>query len=352
MATATTHFDRVVIRPPNWLGDAVMALPAMTAVRQRFADSHLTIAASPSVAALFREDTDVLPERVLELPRATQAAVALLEGEAFDLGVLFPSSFRSAWQFWRGGVRERWGFARAGRGLLLTRRSRRRRRDAGPHQSDFYRDLVNGLDIPCDPFSLPRLAARTPSIDRAGAILAERNVDSAARLVGLAPGAAYGQAKQWPPDRVAALIARLIRECAVTCVLVGASHDRDAARGIESWIREHAPDAVGGLVDLTGRTSLGALVGLIQRMDVFVSNDSGAMHLAAALDRPVVAVFGPTDERATRPLGHHTVLTAPVFCRPCMLRECPIDHRCMKRIAIDDVLEAVVSRLGDRPAHA
>lgn len=342
---APSSFDRVVVRPPNWLGDAVMALPAMAAVRQHFAESHLTVAAVPAVAALFREDTDVKPDRVIELPSRTPAAVAQLEGEGFGAGVLFPNSFRSAWQLWRAGVPERWGVSRAGRGFLLTRRSAPRPRPAGPHQSDYYRDLVTGLGMPADPTALPRLSPRPSSVERAAALLAQHGVDLTGRFVGLAPGAAYGQAKQWPPDRVADLAARLIREQGVRCVLVGASHDRDTARTIESWIRDRAPDARDRLLDFTGRTSLGALIGLIDRMDVFVSNDSGAMHVAAALGRPTVAVFGPTNEQATRPLGNHDVLTASVFCRPCMLRDCPIDHRCMKRISVQTVFDHVVARL-------
>ena len=343
-APAPTSFDRVVLRPPNWLGDAVMALPAMAAVRQHFAASHLTVAAVPAVAALFREDTDVKPDRVIELPSQTRAAVAHLEGEGFGAGVLFPNSFRSAWMLWRAGVPERWGVSRAGRGFLLTRRSAPRPRPRAPHQSDYYRDLVTGLGM-ADPGLLPRLSPRPSSAERASVLLAQRGVDLTGRFVGLAPGAAYGQAKQWPPERVADLAARLIREQGVTCVLVGASHDRDTARTIESWIRDRAPDAKGRLLDFTGRTSLGALIGLMARMDVFVSNDSGAMHVAAALGRPIVAVFGPTNEHATRPLGDHDVVTASVFCRPCMLRDCPIDHRCMKRISVQNVFEHVVARL-------
>ena len=137
-----------------------------------------------------------------------------------------------------------------------------------------------------------------------------------------------------------------MRDGGLTCVLVGASHDRPAARAIESWLRTHAPDASGRVIDLAGRTSLGALVGVTSQCDAFLSNDSGAMHLAAALGRPVVAMFGPTDERATGPIGLHDVLTASVFCRPCHLRDCPIDHRCMKRITVDQVFAAVARRLG------
>lgn len=334
---------RLVVRPPNWLGDAVLALPAIAAVREHFADAHLTIAAAPPVAALFREATDARPDAVVELPRRTRDAVARLSEGRYDIGVLFPNSWRSAWQFRRAGIGERWGYARSARGLLLTRGVRRVR--GAMHQADVYRHLVSSLGIAIDPARPPRLAPGERSAAEAAALLAFHRVDRAAVLVGFAPGAAYGQAKQWPPDRVAAVVARLVDARDATCVIVGAAHDRDAARAIESWLRAHAPAAVSRIVNLTGRTSLSALVGVIDRTRVFVSNDSGAMHLAAALGKPVVAMFGPTDEHATAPIGDHRVLTASVFCRPCMLRDCPIDHRCMKRITSDAVFEAALSAL-------
>lgn len=118
MSAPSGATERVVVRPPNWLGDAVLALPAMAAVRRHFAGAHLTIAATPAVVALFREDTDVHPDRVIELPVATRSAIATLEGEAFSTGILFPNSFRSAWQFWRAGIGSRWGTGRpAARGF-------------------------------------------------------------------------------------------------------------------------------------------------------------------------------------------------------------------------------------------
>lgn len=337
--------ERLVVRPPNWLGDAVMALPAMAALRRHFADAHLTVAAAPSVAALFREDTDVRPDRVIDLPAATRDAVAVLEGEGFDLGVLFPNSWRSAWQFRRARIPARWGYATSWRGLLLTRRSRPSGRAGIVHQADYYRDLVTGLGLACDPAEAPRIEPRAASVARAAALLSQYGVAPDASVVGFAPGAAYGQAKQWPPQRMAEVIARVARRHEVTAVVVGAAHDRDAARAIESWLRAHAPDMGSRVVNLTGRTSLGALIGALQRMVTFVSNDSGAMHLAAAVGRPVVALFGPTDERATHPIGTHDVMSVPVFCRPCMLRDCPIDHRCMRRITADAVYGAVAARL-------
>ena len=335
---------RVVVRPPNWLGDAVLALPAMAAIRRNFPDATLTIAAAPVVAALLRERTGVEPDQVMELPAANSAAIAALRGGAFDLGVLLPNSFRSAWQFRRAGIRERWGFGTSGRWWLLTRVSRRAPGAKGRHQADYYRALVRGLDIECDD-ALPVLGASEASRERARALLAERGIPPAQPLVVFAPGAAYGQAKQWPPDRVAEVIARVAAQLDAAVAIVGASHDREAARAIESWLRGQAPATRAGVVDLVGRTSLGALVGVAERSSVFVSNDSGAMHVAAALGRPVIAIFGPTDERATRPLGNHEVLTARVFCRPCMLRDCPIDHRCMKRITVDHVYAAIERRL-------
>ena len=347
-ASDPTRVSRVVIRPPNWLGDAVMALPAMAALRRHWASADLTIAAVPAVAALFRKDTDVHPDHVIDLPVGTNAIVAALEGGGFDVGVLFPNSFRSAWEFWRAGIPARLGFATSGRRMLLTLRSPRVRRAGVTHQADYYRDLVAGLGVSEPTPPLPRIAPLHPSAERAHALLAQLGVTDDELLVGMAPGAAYGQAKQWPPDRMAEVAARLARTRLSRIVIVGASHDREAARAIESWLRAHTPDVVDRVINLAGRTSLGALVGVAARFSAFVSNDSGAMHLVAALGTPVVAIFGPTDERATRPLGSHRVIRVPVFCRPCLLRDCPIDHRCMKRVSADSVLSAVSAVLDSR----
>ena len=341
---------RVVIRAPNWLGDAVLALPAMAALRQHFAQASLTVAAPAGVAALFREDTGVRPEAVLVLPESSRENVRALREGKFDLGVLFPNSFRSAWMLRRAGVPERWGIARSARGFLLTRKSDKRlsRQDRasgeGRHHADYYRALVRGLGVDCDDRP-PSLKASPASQASAATLLSRARVAGDARLIGVAPGAAYGQAKQWPPARMAGVIARLVREHDATCLLLGATHDRSAAREIESWLRSHAPDTQSRVLDFIGRTDLGSLVGLAAMCRVFVSNDSGAMHVAAALGPPIVAMFGPTDERATRPLAVANVLTADVFCRPCHLRDCPIDHRCMKRISAETVFAAVSQHL-------
>lgn len=349
-----TAVSRLVIRPPNWLGDAVLSLPALAALRTHFASANLTIAAVPSVAALFLESTDVRPDDILVLPRKSRDGAAALRAGQFELGILFPNSFGSAWLFRRAGIPQRWGIARDARGWLLTRRSVRdaaaRRGPRHEHHIDYYRHLVRGLGIPCGD-GPPVLRASEASRAAAATLLEKARVDTDARIVGVAPGAAYGQAKQWPPARMAELMARLIRERDVTCVVVGAAHDRDAGREIESWLRAHAPECQTRVVNLVGRTDLGGLVGLASMSRVFVSNDSGAMHIAAAAGRAVVAMFGSTDERITRPVGRGDVLTADVFCRPCHMRDCPIDHRCMKRISVEAAFAAVSRHLAYAPAQ-
>lgn len=344
---ASQRIDRLVVRAPNWLGDAVLAIPAMAALRDYYRESHLTVAAPASVAAVFRERTPVAPDHVLELPARPRQMEAALRSGRFDAGILFPNSFRSAWVYRRAGIRDRWGFSTHARGFLLTRRVKPPSSASALHQAEFYRELVRGLGIACPADTLPALEPSEASMDLAERLLGLHRWSGAA-LVALLPGAAYGQAKQWPADRMAELALRLRRERGVTSVLLGAAHDRPAARAIESWLRGQAPNDPPSVIDLVGHTSLGALAGVLARASVCVSNDSGGMHLASALGVPVVAIFGPTDERVTRPAGDHDLMTEPVFCRPCMLRDCPIDHRCMKRIGVDRVFGAVAARLAAR----
>jgi heptosyltransferase-2 len=340
MTAAARSPGRVLVRAPNWLGDAVLALPSIAAIRRHFPGAHLAVAGPGPVAAVFREVTAAEPDQVIEAPPDRRGAQAMIRAGRFDLGILLPNSFQSAWDLRRAGVPDRWGYATAGRGLLLTRRSAPERTRGVRHHTDYFRSLVVGLGIAVDERP-PQVTASPTTRAQADALLAQLRVPPNAAIVGLAPGAAYGEAKQWPPDRAAALAARLVRERDVTCLVLGAAHDRPTARAMESWLRAHAPETLARVIDLTGRTSVSGLVGLTERCRAFVSNDSGAMHVAAAVGRPVIAIFGPTDERSTHPVGGHVVLTAPVFCRPCMLRDCPIDHRCMKRITIDQVFDAV-----------
>jgi heptosyltransferase-2 len=327
---------RLLIRAPNWLGDAVMALPSMAALRAGFPHATISIAAIPSIAPLFAEQTSAAPDEVLTIgePRREPAVLA---GGRFDVAVLLPNSFRSAWVARRAGIPERWGFAGNLRSALLTRAVERPRTRV--HQSEWYLELVRRLGVDA-PAGVPRVTVTARTRERASALLEEHGARRGVRLIGLAPGAAYGYAKRWPATRVAELIKRLHEEHGTICVLVGAGGDQAAGREIESLL----PPTL-RIINLIGRTDLRMLAGVLAACKVFVSNDSGGMHLAAAVGVPVIAIFGPTDERVTAPLGDHDILQHHVFCRPCMLRECPIDHRCMKRIGVDRVYAAVKARL-------
>jgi len=326
-----------VIRAPNWLGDAVMAIPAMAAVRRAFEGRRVVLAALPSIAPLFEEITPAAPDEILAIDRERERAQ--LQAAGADAILLLPNSFGSAWIASRSGIAERWGYRAGGRGVLLTRAVARPRRHG--HQVQYYLDLVRGLGIAA-PDDRPRITPHPATLVSADALLAAAGAPAAPRvpLVGFAPGAAYGHAKRWPPDRVAAVIAALARD-GITALLVGAAADRATGRAIESSLPAGTP-----VVNLIGRTTLRQLVGAIARCRAFVANDSGAMHVAAALGVPLTAIFGPTDERATRPAGDADVMVRDVFCRPCMLRECPIDHRCMKRIESADVVRSVMAHLG------
>jgi heptosyltransferase II len=329
--------SRLIVRAPNWLGDAVMALPALAAVRRAFEARTLVLAAPGPVAAIFAERTPAAPDEILTIDRDRE--LEQLRAARGDALLLLTNSFGSAWIARRSGIPERWGYRAAGRGFLLTRGVPRPKGKV--HQIEYYLALARGLGI-----AVPELAEARPELQptpaasaRADTLLAAAGVDPAATIVGFAPGAAYGQAKRWPPNRVAQVIAALAN-AGVTSVLVGARDDRPAARAIESTLPPGTR-----VVDLIGRTSVRELIGVVARCAAFVSNDSGAMHVAAALGVPLTAIFGPTDERATAPAGNADVIRRDVFCRPCMLRDCPIDHRCMKRIDVESVLTSVTAHL-------
>jgi heptosyltransferase II len=341
----------IVVLTPNWLGDAVMALPAVAAVRHHCASATLVVAARTSTAALFRMVAGV--DAVISLDvrggwpgaSAWRAEALALSAAHADAALLLPNSFRSAWTVRRAGILERWGFAADLRGPLLTRAVRKPR--GRMHQSDYYLSLVSALGMA--PAGGPaRIVVPPEASRRAADLLARHGVGDDAVVVGMAPGAAYGRAKQWPPERFGRLARLLHERRGVVSVLVGARADR--AAGDEIAPGPH-------LVDLIGQTDLPLLAGLMARFRAFVSNDSGAMHMAAAVGLPVTAIFGSTDERATAPLGPatgaapaHEILTCDVWCRPCMLRECPIDHRCMTGIEPERVSEAVERQIAGRAA--
>ena len=335
----------VAILAPNWLGDAVMALPAMADVRRRFPSARIVVAARRSVADLFRlvAFVDEVINQDVEALRASHADVALL----------LPNSFASAWLVRRAGIAERWGYATDWRGWLLTRAIPRPKRRL--HQGAYYQHLVRALGIEALGIEArplePALTIPDSAVTSARELLASRGWNGQRPLVVLAPGAAYGTAKRWIPAHVSRLINDLVRQ-GRTCVLVGSRGDALTTRGIRDAVDDTNRAQV---IDVSGETSLEMLAATLSIAHGCVANDSGAMHLAAAVGTPLVALFGPTREGETAPLtrsgGRAEVLTHPVWCRPCMLRECPIDHRCMTGIDPARVLVSLTRLLGSGPSE-
>jgi heptosyltransferase-2 len=336
---------RLVILSPNWLGDAVMALPAIADVRRGAPGAAITVAARPVIAPLFRLVPDVDDIIVVSKPAPIRdvarwgALGAELAGGGFDTALLFPNSMHAALIAARAGIPERWGYRTGWRGRLLTKAIVR---PSGLHQVESYQRLVGALGFPNGPIE-PRVRVTHDARDAAARMLTADGWDGRAPLVALAPGAAYGGAKRWPPSYFGELAASLAAD-GVSCVMVGSAADAptaaDVARAFQARVDVGGPPRP-ALHNLVGRTDLSALAGVLTLSRTLVTNDSGAMHLAAAAGVSVTAVFGPTDDIATRPLGGgHAVLTHPVWCRPCMLRECPLDHACMRGIDVTAVLAA------------
>jgi heptosyltransferase-2 len=323
---------RVLILAPNWLGDAVMALPAIADLRRGAPEASLDVAARPSVAPLFAL-VDGLREVVVlqHRHRMTRDFASDLCGRTYDAAILLPNSFQAAMTAWRAGIGERWGYRTHGRGALLTRGVPP---PHGLHQADYYQHLTHALGFARGPL-VPRIDV-PESLRRSGAeILMAGGWDGRAPLVALAPGAASGSAKRWPAESFAALIDRLAAE-GTGAVLIGGPGDKMVGEAVLTM------GSGAAAIDLIARTDLPTLAGVLVNCQGLVSNDSGAMHVGAALGLHVTAMFGPTEEWATRPLGRTdpAILVHDVWCRPCMLRECPLDHRCMTGITVADVLAA------------
>ncbi|HXD75287.1 MAG TPA: lipopolysaccharide heptosyltransferase II [Vicinamibacterales bacterium] len=325
--------EQLVIVAPNWLGDAVMALPAIADVSTAQSGGTVAVAARAPVAPLFSLVPGV--SRVVTLPR----------GSSWPLGgcgtaILLPNSFHSAMSAARAGVRERWGYRTDWRGVLLTRAVDRP--GEAMHQIDYYRHLVSSLGFP-NGSPAPRLEIADDVRGAGRALLERAGWNGRAPLVAIAPGAAYGSAKRWPAAAFADLAAGLAED-GVATVIVGANADRAAAASVVQELRGRTT-----LIDVVGRTDIPTLAGALSNCRAVMANDSGAMHLAAALGVHVVAAFGPTDERLSAPRTshpeHRTILTSPTWCRPCGLRECPLDHMCMRGISPGDALAATRSLL-------
>jgi lipopolysaccharide heptosyltransferase II len=334
---------KILVRAPNWVGDAVMAIPALEAIRRAHANSEIVILARPAVAELYHDQA--FADRVLEYDNrgrhrgwfGREKLVGDLRRERFDLAILLQNAFEAAWLAWRAGIPSRIGYARDGRGLLLTKPVRVPRDGEIPrHESHYYLELVRRAGWIESGGEIAPIRLRVSESARIAAeeTLLRAGAKRGALRCAIAPGASYGAAKCWPPERFAALADRLISECGADVILFGTPGEEEMAARICSNMKCRA-------ISLVGKTSMRDLAALFSACSIFIGNDSGAMHVAAAAGLPVIGIFGPTDPEGTAPVTEQfTLIREAVSCSPCFLRTCPVDHRCMTRIDVDSVFTA------------
>jgi len=329
------------------VGDAIMALPALRAVRSRFADAEITILARPYVAFIYK-DQQVCDNMMFVDDKRDMAGE--IRAQKFDVAVLLQNAFEAAWFAWRAAIPERIGYARDGRSLLLTKALPVPKPGEIPaHEQYYYLELLRRagwLDsLPSESFI--KLDVPEGNRQSAAEFLRFNGVKPDSLRVAIGAGASYGSAKCWPPDRFAELANRLQAQSGTDIILFGTLAEAPVSSAIAAGMHR-AP------IDLTGKTAINDLPALLSQCHLFIGNDSGAMHVAAAVGLPVVAVFGPTDPRGTAPVTPRcSIVQERPYCSPCFLRRCPTDHRCMTRVTPDAVEAAArqwISSSEVRPA--
>jgi heptosyltransferase-2 len=382
---------RILVRVPNWVGDAVMSLPALRSLRVALPDAELTLLARPLVrdvyplselrCALIDYDTQGTERGIGGRLRMT----ARLRREEFDCAILFQNAFDAALISFLSRIPVRAGYSRDGRGFLLThaveplrqigaamRSAAAVRADVArqpvaarqgdtptqskppPHEAHYYLEMLKRLGLIHEypqvrQILLPgAMASQSEAREQLRRCIEDaRSEDSQSPggdspLIAISPGASFGTAKRWPAERYGLLAYQLQKQVSATCVFFGSAQER--------LLVERVRAAAGGGISLAGRISLAEFMQLVRGCQLFITNDTGTMHLAAALDVPTLAIFGPTNEIETRPLSPHSeLIVGEAECRPCKLRDCPIDHRCMTSVAVETVLGKAIEMLGSRP---
>jgi heptosyltransferase II len=335
-------FQKILVRATNWVGDAVMSLPALRALRDKFPNAEISILAKPWVADLYGREPfcdHLIPYTPRTLTSKYRAGRDL-RMHKFDCAILFQNAFEAAAVAYLAGVPERIGYARDGRGFLLTRAIPVPRDGEIPrHQRFYYLELLRRagiLDaIPAN--DLIRLEGAPQAREQGRRRFVELGMGDV--VVGVSPGAAFGSAKRWLPERFAETAARLAGELGATVAIFGSKDERELCASVASALRVPVKN-------FAGETSLAEFIDLAAACRVYLTNDSGAMHIASALGVPTVAIFGATDDVATGPTGPLArVVREPVECSPCLMRECPIDHRCMTRVDAARVAQVALDLL-------
>lgn len=318
---------RILIRSSNWLGDSIISMSTVRAIKAGRPDAHITVVAPEKIAPAWKLVPEV--DEVISLTsRSIFRALRLIRNQTvFDVAILFPYSLRAALEVWLAAVPRRVGYPGHHRRWLLNQIIQERSR-LGPvehqvlHYLQISREVGGTSESPAVQMFLPRAKP-----------------NGATATIGLCPGAEYGPAKRWLPERFAEVAVAVSAQRPVQWMLFGTSGDVESGAIIETAIGANC-------INRIGKTTLHELIAELSQCTLLLTNDTGTMHLATILGVPVVAVFGSTEPRLTGPLGSgHHVIRHQVECSPCFLRECPIDFRCMKAVTVDEVVDSVSSLL-------
>ena len=344
---------RLLIRGTNWVGDSILSLPALKRARLEFPQARITLLVLPWVAGIYEGCTaidDIWLYDRRDLHRGLSGKLRLireLRERRFDAALLFQNAFEAAVLARLAGIPVRAGYDRDGRGWLLSHKVAVDPRVSKLHQTYYYLDFLEqllgrprtaqGLEPkPTSQFVAEVMPDITLVVSperkhAAQTRLQLQGVEFNRTVVGVNPGAFYGSAKRWSSERYATVLDRLIDERQASVVIFGSPTEVSIAEAIQLRMRNRP-------IVLSGRTELNELIAMLACCDLFLTNDSGPMHLAAALRVPTLAIFGPTDEIATGPMSPAAVVVNKrIECSPCLLRECPIDHRCMTLISAEEV---------------
>lgn len=332
---------KILIRSVNWIGDAVMTTPAISAIREHFPHAEITILANAMVSKLFLHHPGI--DSIITFDRQGKhhgvagrlRLAAELRRHAFDLAIILPNSFDSALVPWLARIPARIGKCSDGRTLLLSGRYNAAKGVPRCHEVEYYLNLIRYFGITGNQTPL-HLFVTKEEVNSASALLEEHGIKPDDFILGINPGASYGSAKRWYPDRFAQVALRLADHWSAKVVIFGGPGETAISADIDHRLE-------GTALNLAGKTSVRELMALIKRCNFFITNDSGPMHIAAAFGVPLVAIFGSTDSSGTSPYsGNSVVVRKDIDCAPCKLRECPTDHRCMTEVTVDDVVSAAL----------
>ena len=334
--------NRILIRGVNWVGDTLLTYPSVQRLKTLFPQSHIAVLVREGLVDLWK--TFPFVDEIISLHgsfwKDTRLCLSLRRRE-FDLAITFPRSFHSALQIYLSRVPMRIGYQEEGRSVFLTHGIPRTEEVLRVHRIHYYGKLIEPLGQSGAPPS-PRLFLREEDREWAEEGLGELGLLDGRPLIGMNPGATYGLAKCWYPDRFGELGKRLFKKWKATVLLFGKEEERPIAKEVLGYLGK-------GGVDLTGKTRLLQLAAILERCQLLVTNDTGTMHVGAAVGTPVVALFGSTDPITTGPWGDgHVVIRKEVPCSPCLKRVCPTAHQCMEMIGVEEVEEVITHQLNRR----